>query len=56
MLRRVAGVCGIASQAIGLVSLLIAVSMSPWFSWTENHLSVLGSMVPRQHYSMLDSF
>ena len=42
MLRRVAGVCGIASQAIGLVSLLIAVSMSPWFSWTENYLSVLG--------------
>ena len=42
MLRRVAGVCGISSQAIGLVSLLIVVSMSPWFSWTENYLSVLG--------------
>ena len=42
MLRKVAGVCGISSQAIGLVSLLIVVSMSPWFSWTENYLSVLG--------------
>lgn len=42
MLRRIAGVCGIASQVIGLVSLLVAVSMSPWFSWTENYLSVLG--------------
>lgn len=42
MLRRISGVCGIASQVTGLISLLIAVSMSPWFSWTENYLSVLG--------------
>jgi len=42
MLRRIAGVCGIASQVIGLTSLLTAVSMSPWFSWTENYLSVFG--------------
>ena len=42
MLRRVAGVCGITSQSVGLISLLATVSMSPWFSWTGNHLSVLG--------------
>ena len=42
MLRRIAGVCGISSQVIGLSSLLVAVSMSPWFSWTENYVSVLG--------------
>ncbi len=42
MLRRISGVCGIASQVTGLISLLTAVSMSPGFSWTENYLSVLG--------------
>jgi len=42
VLRIIAGVCGIASQVAGLVSLLLAVSMAPWFSWTENYLSVLG--------------
>ena len=42
MLRSIAGVCGITSQVIGLVFLLAAVSRSPWFSWTENYLSVLG--------------
>ena len=42
MLRIIAGVCGIASQVAGLVSLLLAVVMAPWFSWTENYLSVFG--------------
>jgi len=42
VLRRVAGVCGIISQSVGLISLLATVFMSPWFSWTGNHLSVLG--------------
>ena len=42
MLRSIAGVCGITSQLVGLVTLLAAVSGSPWFSWTENYLSVLG--------------
>ncbi len=42
MLRTITGACGIASQAIGLISLLAAVSRSPWFNWTEHDLSILG--------------
>ena len=42
MLRRIAGLCGIASPLVGLTVLLVAISRSPWFSWTENHISVLG--------------
>lgn len=42
MLIRVAGFCGLASQVIGLITLLVVVSQSPWFSWTDNDLSVLG--------------
>ena len=42
MLRRTAGVCGITSQLVGLTTLLVVISSSPWFSWTENHISVLG--------------
>jgi len=42
MLRRIAGVCGITSQLVGVTTLLVAISSSPWFSWTENYISVLG--------------
>lgn len=42
MLRKIAGVCGIASQFVALAILLFAVLKSPWFSWTENDISVLG--------------
>lgn len=42
MLIRVAGFCGLTSQVIGLITLLVVVSQSPWFSWTDNDLSVLG--------------
>lgn len=42
MLQSVAGACGITSQVIGILSLLIVVSRSPWFSWTNDDLSVLG--------------
>ena len=42
MPSRIAGVCGIASQLIGLTALLVAVSAFSWFSWTENYVSVLG--------------
>ena len=42
ILRRISGACGITSQFIGLAALLVALSSSPWFSWTENYLSVLG--------------
>jgi hypothetical membrane protein len=41
-LRRISGVCGIASQLVGLTAILVVASISPWFSWTENDLSVLG--------------
>ncbi len=42
MLRSIAGGCGVTSQLVGLIVLLITISNSPWFSWTENNLSVLG--------------
>ena len=42
MARRITGVCGIISQLVGITALLVAVSSSPWFSWTENHISVFG--------------
>ncbi len=38
----VAGICGIASQLTGLATLLVAISSSPWFGWTEDNISVLG--------------
>jgi len=41
--RRIAGVCGIISQLVGLTALLVAaISNSPWFSWTEEHISAFG--------------
>ena len=42
VVRRITGVCGIISQLVGLTTLLMAVSSSPWFSWTGNHISVFG--------------
>jgi len=42
VVRRITGVCGIISQLIGLTTLLVVISSSPWFSWTENHISVFG--------------
>ena len=42
MLKRVSGACGIISSLVGLTVILVAVSDSPWFSWTENHISVFG--------------
>ncbi len=42
MLRSIAGASGITSQLVGLTVLLAAISAYPWFSWTENYLSVLG--------------
>lgn len=42
ILRRISGACGIASQLVGLTFILAAVASSPWFSWTENDLSILG--------------
>ncbi len=42
MLTRVSGVCGIASPLVGLTVILVVISSSPWFRWTENDISVLG--------------
>ncbi len=43
VVRKITGVCGIMSQLVGITALLIAViSNSPWFSWTEDHISALG--------------
>ena len=42
MLTRVSGACGIASQLVGLTVILVVISSSPWFRWTENDISVLG--------------
>ncbi len=42
MLRRIAGVCGITSQLAVLLVLLAAIASSPWFSWTEDYISVFG--------------
>ncbi|GAG12657.1 unnamed protein product [marine sediment metagenome] len=43
MVRRITGVCGITFQLVGITVLLVAaISNSPWFSWTENYISVLG--------------
>lgn len=43
VVRRITGVCGIISQLVGLTVLFAAViSNSPWFNWTEEHISALG--------------
>lgn len=42
MIGKVAGISGIASQFTAVLALIIAVSRSPWFSWTRNYLSVFG--------------
>ena len=42
MLRRVSGACGIASQLVLLIVIVVVISNSPWFSWAEKGISVLG--------------
>ncbi len=42
LLRKIAGACGITSQLIALTMLLVVTYNSPWFSWTEHNISVLG--------------
>jgi len=39
---KVSGLCGIISPVIVLALISLAISYSPWFSWTENALSDLG--------------
>jgi hypothetical membrane protein len=42
LLGRIAGGCGIMSQLVGLSVLSVAITGSPWFSWTGNYISILG--------------
>jgi len=39
---RVAGVCGVLSPIVALSLIFLAITYSPWFSWTKNALSDLG--------------
>lgn len=41
-MRRISGICGIVSPLVGLAVILVVISNSPWFSWTENDISILG--------------
>ena len=41
-MRRISGICGIACPLVGLTVILVVISNSPWFSWTENDISILG--------------
>jgi hypothetical membrane protein len=47
MVLRISGFCGVAGPLIALSLILVAVSRSPWFSWTGSYLSDLGD--PRTH-------
>ncbi len=40
---KLAGLCGILTPFIFLISILIAMLYSPWFKWTNNALSDLGA-------------
>jgi len=39
---KIAGLCGVAEPFVAVIFLLLAISISPWFSWTDNALSDLG--------------
>ena len=39
---RIAGLCGIAAPAVAFSLIFLAISLSPWFSWSANALSDLG--------------
>lgn len=39
---RIAGLCGVATPAVAFTCIFIAISLSPWFSWSANALSDLG--------------
>lgn len=40
---KIAGLCGVVGPLIAFSMILLAISSSPWFSWTENALSDLGA-------------
>lgn len=39
---RYAGILAIATEVTGVLTILLSIRYSPWFSWTENYLSDLG--------------
>jgi len=39
---KLAGLCGVATPIVALSCIFIAISLSPWFSWSSNALSDLG--------------
>lgn len=39
---KLAGICGIAAPAVSFSCIFIAISLSPWFTWSGNALSDLG--------------
>jgi len=39
---RIAGLCGMAAPVIAFSCIFLAISLSPWFSWSANALSDLG--------------
>jgi hypothetical membrane protein len=41
---KVAGICGILGQSFTFICIFLAISVSPWFSWTNNALSNLGDL------------
>jgi len=41
---KVAGICGMLGQSFTFVCIFLAISVSPWFSWTNNALSNLGDL------------
>jgi hypothetical membrane protein len=42
MRNRIGGICGLASQSVAVIGGLMALALTPQFSWTENYLSLLG--------------
>lgn len=40
---KISGVCGILLTIVILVTLLLSINQNPWFSWTENAISNLGT-------------
>lgn len=39
---KIAGLCGVVGPIIAFSSIFLAISLSPWFSWSANALSDLG--------------
>jgi len=39
---RIAGLCGVATPVVAFLCIFLAISLSPWFSWSANALSDLG--------------